>query len=61
MLAVTFVWNLIFAPTRLKREEKRRAGLESPNQVLADNVNIAVEGLERLMDGDEQKDGETPN
>lgn len=51
---LSIVWNLIFAPARLKREAKHKAGLESLNQVLSENSNMAVKGLEKLIDKDEE-------
>jgi hypothetical protein len=57
ILTLTFVWNIIFAPARLKREEKRKLGLESLNQVLKEKVGGAVKAIDGLMDADEDGEG----
>lgn len=61
VLLLSFVYNFIFAPARLKQEAKRKAGLESLNQVLTEKANGGVKALERLMDEDEEKDIDTTN
>src|SRR5208282_166732 len=47
-LAVIFVWNFIFAPARLERERKKKAGQESLDQVLKLNAKKATKALNKL-------------
>jgi hypothetical protein len=61
ILALTFVWNFIFAPARLKREEKRKLGLESLNQALKEKGNGAVKALDGLMDIEEDSEESQAN
>ncbi len=57
-LAVLFVWNFIFAPARLERERKqelkRKAGLESLNQVLAEEKKKTDKAVDDVLDDDEE-------
>jgi len=55
-LILNFVWNFIFAPARLKRELKRKAGQASLDEVLTSNANEATSALNKLIDADEEKD-----
>jgi len=55
VLALSFVWNFIFAPSRLKRELKRKAGQASLDQVLAEEADKISKAVDELLDADEDK------
>jgi putative flippase GtrA len=59
VMALSFVWNLIFAPARLKRqlkqEFKRKAGQASLDQVLTEEAGEINKAVDELLDANEDE------